>query len=78
VDIADLETPSDPLIWSNDVALIDNHADDIVEHQLNSVPESFSDHSERLGGSLGLHHILGPSLDLLEIPDELKFIMQYR
>lgn len=78
-DIADLATPSDPLIWSNDVSLMNNPSDDLVDPQLNADPESPSqDHSELFEGSLALHQILGPSLDILGIPDELKFIMQYR
>lgn len=76
-DIADLGTPSD-LLWSNDVPLINNLADDIVGPQLDPEPEYPSQDPERFVGSLGLNHILGPSLDILGIPDELKFIMQYR
>lgn len=76
-DIADLGTPSN-LPWTNDFPLINNLADDIVEHQLDPEPESPSQELESFVGSLGLSHILGPSLDILGIPDELKFIMQYR
>jgi hypothetical protein len=78
-DITDLATPPDPLIWSNDVSLMNNLFGDLVDPQLNADAESPSwDHSEQFGGSLALHHIPEPSLDILGIPNELKFIMQYR
>ncbi|CEJ59487.1 hypothetical protein PMG11_08111 [Penicillium brasilianum] len=77
-DIADLATPSNPLIWSNDISLMNNVSGDLLEPQLNADAESPSwDHSEQFGGSLALNHIPEPSLDILGIPDELKFIMQY-
>ncbi|KAF3386733.1 hypothetical protein F1880_001482 [Penicillium rolfsii] len=76
-DIADLGTPSD-LVWTNDVPLLNSLADDLVEPQLDSETESPPQDLEQFGGFLRVSNILGPSLNLLGIPDELKFIMHYR
>ncbi|KAK6826403.1 hypothetical protein RU639_005686 [Aspergillus parasiticus] len=75
-DSADLGTPSD-LLWSNDIPLISNTCNDIVESQLDPEPKSSSQNPEHFVGSLGLNCILGPSLNPLGIPAELRFIMQY-
>lgn len=79
MEITNAETPSNPLMWSNDISLTQGVSDDLVEPQLDPDPESqLQDYSQELQTSLDFSHILGPSPDILSIPGELKFIMQYR
>jgi hypothetical protein len=80
IEVADVETPPNTSTSSNDIYLFTTFPADLVERQaedvdIDSSPET---HSQDLGGSLDFRHMLGSSFHSLSIPDELKFIMQYR
>jgi hypothetical protein len=79
LDTTDVEALPDPFIWSNDGLPVNNFANDLLELQPDRDAESLSqDHCQSGKGPFDFTHILEPSLDVLSIPDELKFIMQYR
>ncbi|KAJ5713040.1 uncharacterized protein N7483_010221 [Penicillium malachiteum] len=67
------------LTWSDEFALVDIFPEDITEPQLSlAITPPPQDQYKDLGGSLSFYNTLGSSLDCISIPDELKFIMQYR
>lgn len=64
-------------IWPGDFSPI-NFLDEIPEAQDLGADSPLQDLCKDLGGSLGLYNMLNPSFGGLSLPDELKFIMQYR
>ncbi|KAJ5623182.1 hypothetical protein N7490_011787 [Penicillium lividum] len=79
LELDNVNTAPDPLIWSNDVSFMADFSDGLAEPEPDAnIEPPFQDHSKEPPSILAFRHILGPSLDILSIPDELKFIMQYR
>ncbi|KAJ6037172.1 hypothetical protein N7540_001451 [Penicillium herquei] len=67
------------LTWSDDLPLVDIFPEDIIEPQLSlGITPPPQDQYKDLAGSLSFHNTLGSSLGCISIPNELKFIMQYR
>ncbi|KAJ5689950.1 hypothetical protein N7462_004342 [Penicillium macrosclerotiorum] len=78
MEITNVETPPDSSSWPHNVSLMNLFSDDLVEPQPDpDIEPPLRSDSKELTGSLDFSYILSPSLDILNIPDELKFIMQY-
>ncbi|KAJ5951945.1 fungal-specific transcription factor domain-containing protein [Penicillium vulpinum] len=78
MEIPEIHTPPELLVWSNDASLLNNYDDDLLAPQPNLCTASPpQDHCQELGRAMDYRYVLGPGLDVLSIPDELKFIMQY-
>ncbi|KAJ5496520.1 fungal-specific transcription factor domain-containing protein [Penicillium fimorum] len=81
MEIPPAETSPDLLMWPDDDAFLIHNSPADHDHHLDCQPDlgttSLQDNSRVLEGSMNFGHVLGPGLDILRIPDELKFIMQY-
>lgn len=80
MEIADGDTSPDPMNRFNGGSLAYDISNALIEHQPEDAGTESPLHanSKELDGYLDFSNILGPSIDILRIPDELKFIMQYR
>lgn len=79
MEIPAADTPLELLLWSDDACLMDNPVDDFLAPQRDLETRSpLREYTQELGRITDPCLLLSPSLDVLSIPDELKFIMQYR
>lgn len=78
-EIPNINSSPQAATWSNDFPILNEFGGSLENPQGTTDQESFLEpHMAQESGPLDLSHIMNPSLDLFNIPDELGFIMQYR